>query len=403
MGKNIIISAIFVIFLGLSISVFSRGDPVVSSSNKTPKGKAITEITTKNSAKNDSKTMRQVSGLKLNGYSILVEIYDNKAYVVGAPRQATDERTLHIIDMADPEHPSIIDKNIKLGRKAGKIGFLNKYAYITTCAPTPESKLEIIDITSKNTVTPVKKINAGICLRDVEIVENYALITDFGVVTGITKNNKSEFKPGEGLKIFSLISPQEPKLIGGIKLGCRSNGIKVVKNHAYVLDQGGGCRGAFLAGGYHNDAGLKVIDITNPVSPKLVGSLIIHGPVKIVIYENYAYITHLGFHKDGKYYSGGLKIVDISDPKNPKLVGELKSDDFSYGAVLAYRNHLYVSYCNEETKNCGIALYSIKNRAAPEAIGKFKTASAVHSMQAYRDYLYLAGGLEGLKVLSLSH
>src|SRR5262249_43801364 len=75
--------------------------------------------------------------------------------------------------------------------------------------------------------------------------------------------------------------------------------------------------------------GMRIIDVSNPVKPKEIGSF--EGPgnvTKIALGDKYAYLAD---------YSGGLYIVDISNPKKPQKIGRL--GDFVVGDVAVTGNY----------------------------------------------------------------
>jgi hypothetical protein len=85
---------------------------------------------------------------------------------------------------------------------------------------------------------------------------------------------------------------------------------------------------AFVAAG---TAGLLVVDIVDPVRPKIVSSLATTNAQDIDIYQNSVYVA------DG---SGGLKIIDISNPLDPFQAGS-----YTGSVVDAFA----VSVCGENT------------------------------------------------------
>jgi len=85
-------------------------------------------------------------------------------------------------------------------------------------------------------------------------------------------------------------------------------------------------------GGY---CGFKVIDVSNPLNPKIIGSLDkdkLGTPTNIILSDSktYAYISTEDFDNvtyTSTYY---LKVVNVSDPKNPYIVGKINLNGFNY-------------------------------------------------------------------------
>ena len=69
-------------------------------------------------------------------------------------------------------------------------------------------------------------------------------------------------------------------------------------NYAYVAD---------------GDAGLQVIDVSNPANPQRVGGYDTSGDAQgVAVSGNYAYVADGG---------AGLQVIDVSNPANPQRVG----------------------------------------------------------------------------------
>ena len=86
--------------------------------------------------------------------------------------------------------------------------------------------------------------------------------------------------------------------------------VKVEGNLAYVAD---------------DDAGLQIIDLTNPTAPAAAGSLGGLGTAMGVNVEgNYAYVTT---YDSGQFY---LRVIDVSDPTDPVQVGSLPTPGYSW-------------------------------------------------------------------------
>ncbi|CAL7964388.1 large repetitive protein [Gammaproteobacteria bacterium] len=149
-----------------------------------------------------------------------------------------------------------------------------------------------------------------------------------------------------GLKIINVANPVEPVLIGSLFLGADgiANEVAVLGNYAYVAD---------------DIAGLKIIDIVNLVAPVLVGSYITDGSaLGVVVMGDYAYVA---------YGRAGLEIINIANPAAPILVGSYTNG--SAIRVAAVGNYAYVAYGSGlkiiRVQDNGALVVSIKIYAAP--------------------------------------
>jgi hypothetical protein len=71
---------------------------------------------------------------------------------------------------------------------------------------------------------------------------------------------------------------------------------------------------ASIAGG--GDAGLEVINVSNPASPQWVALYDTSGrALDVAVSGNFAYVAD---------DSAGLQVIDVSNPANPQRVGEIR-------------------------------------------------------------------------------
>ena len=84
-----------------------------------------------------------------------------------------------------------------------------------------------------------------------------------------------------------------------------AHGITVVGDYAYVAAY---------------DAGLQIMDVSNPAEPVVVGKVSAWWARRVRVSGEHAYVAA---------DKGGLKIINIQDPKNPVSVGEY---NFGFGS-----------------------------------------------------------------------
>ncbi|MCB0522478.1 MAG: tail fiber domain-containing protein [Saprospiraceae bacterium] len=100
----------------------------------------------------------------------------------------------------------------------------------------------------------------------------------------------------------ALLPEIDPMLHGTLGFAADPTDVKVHGNYAYVF--------------FHLTGDLQIIDVSNPASPVIVGTLDLIGssiPSNIVVRDNYVYLTATG--------DGGLIIVDVSNPAAPSIAG----------------------------------------------------------------------------------
>jgi hypothetical protein len=101
-----------------------------------------------------------------------------------------------------------------------------------------------------------------------------------------------------GLAIIDVSNPATPQRVGGYDTSGSALGVAVSGNHAYVAD---------------GDDGLQVIDVSNPANPQRVGGYYISGlrALGVAVSGNHVYVAN---------ESAGLQVIDISNPTNQKRI-----------------------------------------------------------------------------------
>jgi hypothetical protein len=276
-------------------------------------------------------------------YAYAVTVVGNYLYAVGD--------TLDIIDISDPAKP-VFKGNYDIS-SGYDVQVVDNYAYVTDYG----SGLQIIDIS--NPTSPTLKGNYSTYIngkRGVQVVGNYAYVAD----------------RYSGLQIIDISNPTSPTLKGNYYT-FNASGVQVVGNYAYVAD---------------SDSGLQIIDISNPTSPTLKGNYDTSGSANgVQVAGNYAYVA------DG---DSGLQIIDISNPTSPTLKGNYDTPYYAL-RVQVVGNYAYVA-----DKHSGLQIININNPAAPTLVGNYDTTIA-HGVQVVGNYAYVADDEDSLKIIDISN
>jgi uncharacterized delta-60 repeat protein len=107
---------------------------------------------------------------------------------------------------------------------------------------------------------------------------------------------------GGGLKVVDISNPYNPSIIGSCDDILSARSMDISGDYAYVTD-------------YNH--GLRIIDISNPASPFQTAFLPLSGRTRLIeAFGNYVYITRHRtlFEQEGET---GIRIVDVSNPYNP--------------------------------------------------------------------------------------
>ena len=151
-----------------------------------------------------------------------------------------------------------------------------------------------------------------------------------------------------------------------------ANGIALGGDHAYIAS------GA---------AGLQVVDVSNPLLPRIVGSVSSPGNANdIRVVGDLAYVA------DG---SAGLVIVDISRPDAPKIVG--RSSTAGAATELVIRgNRAYVA------DEVGLTIVDVSNPAAPSVLGSVQTPGRARGVDVVEDLAVVAASESGIQIVDVS-
>ncbi|MDB9425512.1 Calx-beta domain-containing protein, partial [Microcystis aeruginosa CS-564/01] len=314
-----------------------------------------------------------------------VRVIGNYAYLADWSLSTADFK---IINISTPTAPALVSQS-NATDIISDVDFFNGYVY----AADGTSGLRVIDVSNPSSPSLKSTYNSPGDAQDVKIVGNYAYVAD----------GKS------GLQIVNISNPNSPVLQGNAPAPDDVTGVKgtvsgvdIVGNYAYIIS-------------YLRQSGrgeLQIFNISNPASPVRLGNSTFPISTNDLLYSvqvsgNYAYVAA---------GSRGLKIIDISNPISPTLKGEyFGSRSASAEDVQVVGNYAYVAY-----GVAGLDIIDISNPSSPilaasyapvtEAYGPFgivqKVTNYVTSVEVVNNYAYLtvqaSKDLGGLWILDVN-
>ena len=183
-----------------------------------------------------------------------------------------------------------------------------------------------------------------------------------------------------GLQVIDVSQPAKPIWVGGIDTAGYARGIQVIGHYAYVAD---------------GDAGLQVIDVSNPTHPVQVGTLDTSGYAKTLqVVDNDAYVAD---------WHAGVQVIDVSQPAHPVWVGRI--DTSGRGSVQEVRvvgNYAYVVEQTSQTEFDNFEVFDLSHRGHPILVSGMKTGGSAYGVQVVGHYAYVVGG-GGMKVIDVSY
>jgi len=275
-------------------------------------------------------------------YAIDVRVKGNYAYV------ADMEAGLKILEVTDPYDPDLVG-HYKTEGDAQGIDIEGNYAYIT------QGYYGVAKINIADPANPSQAWNydTDINAYDVDVLGSYAYVADYDY----------------GLKIINVNSGN---LEGSINIDWAFS-VEVMGQFAYLTD----------------GQGLRIINVTNPSSPKEEGFYQIrtgsYVSMRVHVAGSYAYIA------DGM---DGLYIIDITDSKNPTLVGSY-DQALSIG-VYALGTTVYLSHIE------GLTAFDVSDLSNPTQIGYYNPSGISAYFVVSGSYTFLPGYIGGFYILDVS-
>lgn len=164
-----------------------------------------------------------------------------------------------------------------------------------------------------------------------------------------------------GLVILDVSVPSAPTVASQLSFANgRGEGVCVSGSYLYLAD---------------GDAGLRIIDVSNPSSPlHLIRIFTPSAALKVRVVGNTAYVA-LG--------SGGLQIYDVSNPAAPAFLGSFACYAFDVSVLgsLAY-----------VAANVGLLVVDVSHPVAPVLVGSYSFGGAVRGVDVVDTLVFVTGG-----------
>jgi hypothetical protein len=174
-----------------------------------------------------------------------------------------------------------------------------------------------------------------------------------------------------GLVILDVSKSDAPQMVSQLFLG-GGFGLDVVGELAYIA-----------AG----EQGLRVVDVSDPSSPTVLGVLETPGEAKdVVVREDRAYAA-VG--------DAGLVVVDIADPASPSITGSVDTPGYAESLELV-ETLVYLA-----DGAAGLQVADVGSSGDPVLIGGFDTPGNAEDIAVSGERVYVADGSAGLQVIDI--
>jgi len=137
---------------------------------------------------------------------------------------------------------------------------------------------------------------------------------------------------------------------------------------------------AYIANG---EDGLRILDVSDLSNPKEIGSFALKNAVSVIVVDGIAYVIEEGQLEDNRALRDQLKLIDVSNPTMPRLMGEFTPEG---GFVHRNLNNFAVSdQVVYLTVSDRIIAVDVSNPAEPAEIGEFSFQSNISSPGVFVD------------------
>ena len=274
---------------------------------------------------------------------------------------ASGESGLLVVDVADPANPKVVGRHDTAGQ-AWDVALAGDLAFLAD----ENNGLRVIDVAD-----PFDPVEVGFYdvpglqefFHGVAVAGGYAYVADGGLLE-------------TGLRVVDISDPVHPREVGFLPieiqttddfLPARAEGVAAANGYVY------------LAAG---TAGLRVVDVSNPVAPTEIGFYDTPGRAdNLIVAGHYAYLS-----------DGDLRAVDVSDPTAPALIGFYDVP----GGPLTPRVAVQGRYAY--VTGSGIRVLDVSNPGKPVEVAAYPLAEG--NVAAAGDMIYVAGnGLFLLRAL----
>lgn len=158
---------------------------------------------------------------------------------------------------------------------------------------------------------------------------------------------------GYGVLVVDLADPAAPAELGRFAFPFAS----AIEAHGDRVYASSTTNGGFF----------RILDVSDPSQPQELGSLVTSQTYDLTVRGNYAFLA------DGADFGdGGLRVVDVSNPAAPALVGQDTGCPYAMGIdASADGNTVYIACASNETFGNELRIVDVTDKANPLVIGSY--------------------------------
>jgi len=355
-----------------------------------------------------------------------VAVVGNYAYVISGWQGYVSERELYIVDVSTPECPTVVGSYDPPGSALG-VAVAGDYAYVAAGS----GGLRVVDVSTPSSPTEGRSYATAGCTTHGVAVEGDRLY----VTSCCIGDYLGYLDPV--LYVYDVSTPGRPTCVDRYGLPAHkwscTDVLAVAGDWVYfavhdrdtwdlcaadvstawdavyfsetkypVYDLVAVGNYACVAAG---DEGLRVIDLSMPQYPAVVGSYgTLASAADVAVAGDYAYVGHTTLGS-GFVWRGELGIIDVSRPESPARVGGCCGVNYStmspHQEVAVSGDYAYV------INGRGLDVVDVSDPISATRVGGWSPISASHFLEEValtRDYAYIADSWDdvGLHIIDVS-
>ena len=212
----------------------------------------------------------------------------------------------------------------------------------------------------------------------------------------------------DGLVIFDVSEPAEPELVGQYQVfGEQGSPDSFFNIHNIFLSPDGSMVYAINHSTYPR-SDLRIIDVSDPASPKEAGRFTLETDTD----ERNSHFTHdvNVIERNGRliaflnYIEAGLRVLDVTDPAAVSVLGSIAWDGiFSHsGWPFELGDRLYYAHTSEGYDR-HLTVLDVTDLTSPQVVSRFGTRPglSIHNVQVVDGIAYISYYVDGLRVVDL--
>ncbi len=210
----------------------------------------------------------------------------------------------------------------------------------------------------------------------------------------------------KGVLIYDVRDPAKPQRVGQFMVDAGTGSLESVTNiHTLFLGPDG--RTLYAVNQSHATTDLRIIDVSNPASPREAGRFI--RPEVSDVLNGFHDIEVI--YRDGRSIGfldslrSGLFVLDLTDPQSVTVLGSIHWDGtLSHsGAAFEVGGKLYYAH-DDEGFDQGMTVLDMSDLSKPSIVSRYQTrrGTSIHNIDIVGNIAYLSYYVDGLRVVDLS-